>query len=114
MIFAPVFGFYAIVLGPSGFLSRLHAGWLRLAFVSSCCLLIIFSVFQRIYLSAIYEGITFVYYLAVSVVCSRALQICFIDLYIAHVERIRWTRGWDGLCTSLYITEDNMMDLFDD
>jgi hypothetical protein len=34
------------------------------------------------------------------------LQCLFIDLYVAHIEKLRYTRGWDGLFTSLFKTQD--------
>jgi hypothetical protein len=38
---------------------------------------------------------------------SRIFQCLFVDLYIAHVEKLRYTRGWDGLHTSLFKTDDS-------
>ena len=38
---------------------------------------------------------------------SHFALLILTDQYIAFVERIRWTRGWDGLSTSLFVTQDN-------
>jgi hypothetical protein len=46
-----------------------------------------------------------VYFLG-AVISTRAFQCVFIDLYIAHLECYRRTRGWDGLSTSLTIAKD--------
>ncbi len=37
---------------------------------------------------------------------SRLVQTCLCDYYIAHMERLRYTRGWDGLHTSQFPTKD--------
>ena len=42
---------------------------------------------------------------------SRFAQIYFIDTYIALVERMRSTGGWDGLHTSLYQAQDNTIEI---
>jgi hypothetical protein len=42
---------------------------------------------------------------------SRALQCLIVGLYIAHVEKLRYTRGWDGLHTSLFKTKDNRQEI---
>ena len=39
--------------------------------------------------------------------CSHIALLVLTDQYIAFVERIRWTRGWDGLSTSLFVTQDS-------
>jgi hypothetical protein len=45
--------------------------------------------------------------------CSHMALLLFTDQYIAFVERIRWTRGWDGLTTSLFVTQDNRKEYVD-
>jgi hypothetical protein len=37
---------------------------------------------------------------------SRVIQIAIAEQFIAHVERMRWTLGWDGLMTALFVTKD--------
>lgn len=44
-------------------------------------------------------------------VVSRLFQSLTIDNYIAHVENLRFTRGWDGLSTSLYKSKDNTKEI---
>lgn len=110
LAFGPLSGVYAIVLGPSAYLSRVHACWLRLSGVSTIVIIGIFAAY-----SYVFAGTSpYVLYLVIALSCSRGFQIFIIDLYIAHIERMRWSRGWDGLPTSLYVTEDNKMDIFDE
>jgi hypothetical protein len=44
-------------------------------------------------------------------VVSRILQITITDQYIALAERIRWTLGWDGLMTAIFMTKDDRRDV---
>ena len=36
-------------------------------------------------------------YITLTLVLSRFFQLLLTDEYIAQIEAIRWTRGWDGL-----------------
>lgn len=101
VIAAPFFGITAILLEPAPVLSRVYASWSRLAIISMALV-----VGLGIY------GINTGQILAVSgtligvLAGSRLLQCFLVDAYIALVEKIRWTRGWDGLSTSMYATKD--------
>ena len=42
---------------------------------------------------------------------SRIFQCLTIDNFIAHFESLRFTRGWDGLSTSLFKSKDNTKEI---
>ena len=43
---------------------------------------------------------------SIILIVSRIVQIAIADQFVAHVERLRWTLGWDGLMTALFVTKD--------
>lgn len=50
-------------------------------------------------------------YLIGVLVGSRVIQCYFVDYHVALIEKIRRTKGWHGLSTSLYVTEDTEQEL---
>jgi hypothetical protein len=102
-IIAPIMGLIAIFLGPSGNLARVYALWTRLAGINN----IIMTVFYIQYISYFLKANNFSPWDFISYSIIRAMQTLLVDLYIAHIEKIRYTRGWDGLHTSLYKAKDH-------
>ena len=102
-IIAPIMGLIAIFLGPSGNLARVYALWTRLAGINN----IIMTVFFIQYISYFLKANIFSPWDFISYSIIRAMQTLLVDLYIAHIEKIRYTRGWDGLHTSLYKAKDH-------
>lgn len=102
MIITPLLGVFAIMLGPSGTLTRIYAMWNRLTGVNNLIILVVF--FQHY---QYFTHLAITTYPPILYTCSRALQCLIVDQYIAHIERLRYTRGWDGLHTSLFKTQDN-------
>ena len=106
LIIAPIFGMIAIGLGPNGLLARMYACWLRLATFSTAVIVSFYLVYEVDFIVNYYVG-----WLVAGLGCGNLIQLLVIDLYIAHVERVRFTRGWDGLATSLSVTQDVKIDL---
>ena len=102
-IIAPIMGLIAIFLGPSGNLARVYALWTRLAGINN----VIMTVFYIQYISYFLKANNFSPWDFISYSIIRAIQTLLVDLYIAHIEKIRYTRGWDGLHTSLYKAKDH-------
>jgi hypothetical protein len=105
-LLAPLMGLSAIMLGPSGTLARSYALWSRLAAINNA--LMIFFTFKFFEL---YSNSPGSFYLIIAVTTSRVFQCQLVDLYVAHIERLRYTRGWDGLHTSLFKTKDNKKEI---
>lgn len=103
---APLMGLTAILLGPSGTLARNYALWSRLAAINNA-LMIFFTIEYLDFYSNAPGGVYFI----IAVTSSRIFQCQFVDYYIAHIERLRYTRGWDGLNTSLFKTKDNKKEI---
>jgi hypothetical protein len=103
LLFSPLSGIVAVLLGPSGGLARIHACWSRLALISNAVVISIFVAKGR--------DNTTIAYIVGCLAGSRVFQCAIIDLYISHIEQIRWTRGWDGLVTSLYADNDKKVDI---
>ncbi len=102
ILIAPLAGIIAMILGPSGKLSRLYAMWARVAIIN--VLTIARIIIDNL---AFFNNVRASLYLCLYLFCSRGLQVSLIDLYIAHIEKMRYTRGWDGIHTSLFKTKDN-------
>ncbi|KAJ1426222.1 hypothetical protein B484DRAFT_85851 [Ochromonadaceae sp. CCMP2298] len=102
IVMAPVTGVVALVLGPSGTLSRIYALWCRLSGVNNLIMLIVFFTYFDYFKSLPISTYPMLIYTV-----SRVLQCLLIDLYIAHIEKMRYSRGWDGLHTSLFKTKDS-------
>lgn len=102
-IIAPITGMIAIVLGPSASLARIYAMFSRLAGINNLVLIIV--VIQ--YFDYYYSINKFSIWPVVALTGGRLFQTFAVDLYIAHIEKLRYTRGWDGLHTSLFKTRDN-------
>lgn len=102
IIITPLLGVTAVMLGPTATLTRIYAMWCRLAGVNNLIMLVVyvdyFSYFGNLVVST---------YPLIVYTCSRAIQCLVVDQYIAHIEKLRYTRGWDGLNTSLFKTQDN-------
>lgn len=102
-ILAPISGMIAIVLGPSSTLARIYAMFSRLAGINNLVLIAVVIQFSSYYLSIDQFSI----WPVVALTSGRLFQTFMVDLYIAHIEKLRYTRGWDGLHTSLFKTRDN-------
>lgn len=105
LILSPILGLMAMMLGPHAILSRIYSIWLRLSFLS-----VIVTIANYVYYLSNFSQVPYAYYIIVALGMVTMLQVLVIDLYIAHVDRMRWTRGWDGLTTSLFVTQDNKLD----
>jgi hypothetical protein len=105
-LIAPISGLATIILGPSSSLARVYAWWSRLAAINNLLLLQATIDFHTYY-----EFTTGSFYPVILISSSRLLQCLCVDLYVAHVERLRFTRGWDGLHTSLFKTRDNKKEI---
>jgi hypothetical protein len=105
-VIAPLTGLTAVLLGPSGTLARSYGLWSRLAAINNAVM-----IFLTVKYFDYYSNLPGSYYLIIAVTSSRAFQCTFVDLYIAHIERLRYTRGWDGLHTSLFKTKDNKKEI---
>ena len=106
IMWAPLSGLIAIMLGPSASLARQYCMFSHLAGINNTILFITF-VNNLPFFSAQVFGIYPVIFLS----GSRLFQCMFIDLYISHIERLRYTRGWDGLNTSLFKTVDHKQEI---
>jgi hypothetical protein len=105
-LLAPLMGLTAIMLGPSGTLARSYALWSRLAAINNALMILFtFKFFE------FYSNSPGSFYLIIAVTTSRVFQCQLVDLYVAHIERLRYTRGWDGLHTSLFKTKDNKKEI---
>lgn len=102
VMIAPASGLIAVMAGPSGVLARIYGLWSRLAAINNLLIIVYFVKYYSYYFHS-----TFSIYPIIILSSSRTFQCLFVDLYIAHVERLRFTRGWDGLHTSLFKTKDN-------
>jgi hypothetical protein len=105
IVAAPMWGIATVCTGTSGSFARTYASWARLALVTACLILWIFVERGRDYCNK------FAVYFIILYLISRFAQIYFIDTYIALVERMRSTGGWDGLHTSLYMAQDNTIEI---
>mgnify|MGYP003386718537 CR=1 FL=1 len=99
LIFSPIMGIVATTLGPSVKYARAYALWSRFAGISDITMVAIYVQFHS-------STANLVGYTVLFLSLSRALQCYLVDLYIAHIEEMRWGRGWDGLSTCLYVTKD--------
>lgn len=106
-VIAPLVGMYAVLLGPSPRLCRIYGGWTRVSLIT--CLAIV-AIYIKNVNQLNYQN-DLVAYGVVALVSSTVSQCWLVDLYVAHVERIRLTRGWDGLHTSLQVSKDNKKEI---
>jgi hypothetical protein len=99
-------GLIMMILGPSVTLAKSYASWLRVTFINSAILIwiIIINYSQLFEL----QGQLYPFFILLG---SRIFQMLTIDIYIAYIEKIRYTRGWDGLQTSLYKTRDRRIEI---
>lgn len=102
LVITPIMGVTAIMLGPHANLTRIYASWVRLAGVNNVMMA---AVYIR-YLS-FFINLPISTYPPIIYTCSRVIQCLIVDQYIAHIEKLRYTRGWDGLSTSLFMTQDS-------
>lgn len=107
-VIAPLMGIAAILLGPSVTLSRVYALFSRLAAINNGLMILVMVRFIDYFYN---NHVTGSIYTVIAVTGSRLFQCFFVDFYIAHIERLRYTRGWDGLNTSLYKTKDNKQEV---
>jgi hypothetical protein len=106
LFIAPLMGLVTVVLGPSSTLARIYASWSRIACINSA--MVLWSLF---YYFSYYYNVPGSIYGMVILPSSRLVQCLIVDQYIAHIEKLRFTRGWDGLHTSLYKTQDNLQEV---
>jgi hypothetical protein len=106
-IISPLMGITAVMLGPSGPLTRIYASWARLAALNNCVIIYYFINYFEYFFNQQPAS----YYPVIGITISRTLQVTFVDQYVAHLEQRRFTRGWDGLHTTLYKTKDTKMTL---
>lgn len=105
-IVAPVVGMVAIVIGPNVTLTRIYASWLRLSLISTIVTIVLYNYYSSYFILTFYVA-----YFVAGLSSSRFVQLLVVDLYVAHLERARYTRGWDGLATSLSSTKDHQIDI---
>jgi hypothetical protein len=100
MLIAPITGFAAIALGKMGTVPRMYSVWSRLATIS-------FVNVVWIYLRKRDNAVGYLGLFLLAMGLSRLFQNYAVDIYIAHAESLRRTRGWDGLSTSIVVAQDN-------
>lgn len=106
IIITPLMGLIMMILGPSVTLAKSYASWLRVTFLNSALLIWVLIInYSELYQL---QGQLYPFFILLS---SRIFQMLTIDIYIAYIERIRYTRGWDGLQTSLYKTRDRRIEI---
>lgn len=103
---APIMGLAMVILGPSGTLARMYALWSRIAGINSAMV-----IWSLVYYYDYFYTVEGSFYAMLTLPSSRAVQCVVVDLYIAHIEKLRYTRGWDGLHTSLFKTQDNLQEI---
>jgi hypothetical protein len=106
LFIAPIMGLVTVILGPSGTLARIYAMWSRIAGINSAMV-----VWSLLYYFNYYYNVPGSIYSMLILPSSRLVQCLLVDLYIAHIEKLRYTRGWDGLHTSLYKTQDHLQEI---
>jgi hypothetical protein len=106
LFIAPIMGLVTVILGPSGTLARIYAMWSRIAGINSAMV-----VCSLLYYFNYYYNVPGSIYSMLILPSSRLVQCLLVDLYIAHIEKLRYTRGWDGLHTSLYKTQDHLQEI---
>ena len=93
---------------------RMYSSWSRL-FVVPILLLTIFYFYFNIQGLSVTETAQQKGMLLIDIIglmaLSRALQIVITEQYIALVDRIRLTLGWDGLMTAIFMTKDSVRDV---
>ena len=100
LVLAPLAGIFATTLGPNAKYAKAYSIWSRLAVLSMICTLLIYISFAN-------DVNLDTGYVVAYMILARIIQCFLIDYYIAHIERMRWGRGWDGLSTCLYVTKDH-------
>lgn len=101
-LLSPIFGIATAVLRPSSTLARIYVQYSRLASINNIVLILIMIQFFDYYYQAYFS-----IWPIIALTAGRTVQTLIIDVYIAHVEKMRYTRGWDGLQTSLFKTKDH-------
>lgn len=99
--FAPLTGIFAIVYGPSALWARIYGCWSRLAIFGIIIMSSEYFAFIGAGTVPTNAGLAILFALI-----SRLSQCYLVDYYVAFIETKRWTRGWDGLSTSLYRSKD--------
>ena len=89
----------------------MSAYWTRLSSLSILIIISLYTIFVIPYNPFSNEGRDLLFDVLITLVISRVIQLLLIDQYVAHIESTRWTRGWDGLMTSLFVTTDNKKDI---
>lgn len=99
LLFAPLTGIFAITVGPNVKYAKTYACWSRFAGVAILTMIIIYCVHGA-------DSSSDVQYLLSCMCASQLYQLWTVDIYIAHIESARITRGWDGLTSCLYVSND--------
>ena len=86
-------------------LARVYAAWSRLAVVNTIVALALYSRYKTPTTEAALGWVVGL------LVASRLIQVLVADQFVAHVERKRFNRGWDGLTTALATATDVEVDL---
>lgn len=105
LLFAPLTGIVAILLGPNALYAKVYAGWSRLAALSNITLITMFATSKGLP--------SYTVYFIIAMSASRLYQCLVVDIYIAHIESMRFSRGWDGLMSSLYAANDKKYHMTD-
>jgi hypothetical protein len=116
VVISPILGVASILL-QDGQISRVYNSWLRLSFINTIVLLVTGFASLTQYGLLDHQGYQSSWntnnlaLLAFGQLFCKLLQLFLCDLYVAHIDAARWTRGWDGLSTSLYASPDRRLRL---
>ena len=116
VLFSTIGGIIILSSTLRGHTLRIYVSWSRLCTIPVFILFVLLFYFngsrQQEYAyegSDIYakrDNLTQVKVVSIILIVSRIVQIAIADQFVAHVERLRWTLGWDGLMTALFVTKD--------
>jgi hypothetical protein len=92
---------------------RMYSAWSRLFVIPIALFIFFYFYFNYRGLTSDEKGKTsaFMVEVAAGMVISRLVQIVVTEQYIALVDRIRLTLGWDGLTTAMVQTKDSKRDV---
>ena len=99
---------------------RIYVSWSRMCFIPVLNFVVLFYSFNTKRLGVFFEKavdsndegqgnaaqLRLLVNVSIILTLSRVIQIAIAEQFIAHVERMRWTLGWDGLMTALFVTKD--------
>ncbi len=108
VVISPILGFASSAIVGDVMLARVYSSWLKLSFINTSILIGLGYQSLSSNKDSTWESVTVYVW---SQFASKVVQWLLCDLYVAHLENARWTRGWDGLSTSLYSSRDHDIDL---